>query len=209
MCWSDCDRSATNEWDRRSFASRAYRALAQDDKPRGAFETKKEARKPVILSAEGAKDLLLSKERQGHPVGPPEPVLRGILAAAGAPPQVHDVVLLRHLARRTIGPPVHGEPAIAGGIRQVRAPVAAHAFDREPLEWGPPVGRVPLLTRRDQRRHESAGLQEQPLELRGHLPTLLRRGEPEVQRRRGSDGGTIGHAHARAPADVRSEERRV
>src|SRR2546422_11494127 len=95
-----------------------------------------------------------------HPVGPPEPVLRRILAAAGSPPQVHDVVLLRHLAGRAIGPPVHGEPAIAGGVRQVRAPVAAHAFDREPLERGPPAGRVPLLTRRDQGRYESTGLQE-------------------------------------------------
>src|SRR5437588_5978586 len=123
MCWSDCDRRRT-----------------EPNAERGTRNSCSDFRVPTSAL------LFLRRERQGHPVGPAEPVLRGILAAAGAPPQVHDVVLLRHLARRAIGPPVHGEPAIAGGIRQVRAPVAAHAFDREPLEWGPPVGRVPLLT---------------------------------------------------------------
>ena len=51
----------------RSFASRAYRALAQDEQPPGAFEKMKRkasllsscgASELVILSAEGAKDPL-------------------------------------------------------------------------------------------------------------------------------------------------------
>src|SRR5205085_8245065 len=65
-------------------------------------------------------------ERQRHPVRPPEAVLRGVLAPAGAPMQVHHVVLLRHLAGRGIGTPAEGEPTVAGSIGEVGAPVAAH-----------------------------------------------------------------------------------
>src|SRR5205807_2752756 len=89
------------KFDIRSFASRAYRALAQDDKPRGALRRKRGtsswnfltarhsilhrsvvssfllfpgASEPVILSAEGAKDLLLvtgSSQPARPPVGRP------------------------------------------------------------------------------------------------------------------------------------------
>src|SRR6059036_4014057 len=59
-------------------------------------------------------DLRRSDERQRDAVGPPEPVLRRVLAAAGPPREVHDVVLLHHLARRAIGAPVQDKPPVAG-----------------------------------------------------------------------------------------------
>ncbi len=37
------------------------------------------------------------------------------------------------------------EPAIAGGPGDIGSAIAAHAFDREPLERRPPVGGIPLL----------------------------------------------------------------
>src|SRR3989449_9384057 len=84
------------------------------------------------------------------PICPAEPVLRRVLAAAGAPTQVGDVVLLRHLARRAIGLPVQGQPAVAGGSGQGGAAVAANPLDRQPLQGRPPVGGVRLLTRGDE-----------------------------------------------------------
>src|SRR6266540_1967363 len=79
------------------------------------------------------------------PRAPAQRVLRRVLSAAGRPIQAHHVVLLRHLARLSIRVPVQGEPAVAGGIRQVRAAVAPHRLDRQPLEGRPPVGGIPLL----------------------------------------------------------------
>src|SRR6266581_1046920 len=142
-----------------------------------------------------------------HPVRPSEPILRGVLAPARPPPQVDHVVLLRHLARRLIGAPVQGEPAVARPRGEVRPPVAAHPLDRQPLERRPPVGGVPLLSRRDQRRYESARLQEVPLQPRRHRPALLRRGEAEVQRSRRRNGGAIRHPRAALPAHVVEESR--
>src|SRR6185295_10826209 len=48
-------------------------------------------------------------------------LLRGVLAAAGAARQVHDVVLLRHLSRRLIGSPIEREPALTRQVGQVPA----------------------------------------------------------------------------------------
>src|SRR6266581_4886598 len=83
---------------------------------------------------------------------------------------------------RAIGAPVQSKPAVAGRIGQIGAAVAAHALDRQPFEGWPAVGSIPLLTRGDQRRDESAGLQELPLEARRDRPTLLGSREPEIQR---------------------------
>src|SRR5256884_7421886 len=141
-------------------------------------------------------------ERQPHPVRPSDPILRGILAPTRPPPQVDHVVLLRHLARRLVGAPVQGEPAVARARGQVGAPVTAYPFDRQPFERGPSVRGIPLLTGGDQCGHEPARLQELPREPRRHRPPLLRRGEPEVQRSRRRDGGAIRHPRARLPAHV-------
>src|SRR5439155_11160590 len=130
----------------------------------------------------------LGDERQRHPVGPPEPVLRRVLAAARPPAQVDDVVLLRHSARRLIGAAVEREPAVARAGGEVAPPVAAHAFDRQPLERWPPVRGIPLLPRGDQRRDESARLQELPPEARGDRASLLGSRESEIQRGRGRQG---------------------
>src|SRR5206468_5476764 len=64
------------------------------------------------------------------------------------------VVLLRHSARRLIGAAVEREPPVARAGGEVAPPVAAHGFDRQPLERWPPVRGIPLLPRSDQRRSE-------------------------------------------------------
>src|SRR5205809_481083 len=115
---------------------------------------------------------------------PKRSVPRRVLAAAGAPSQVGDVVLLRHLARRAIGLPVQGQPAVVRGSGQVGAAVAANPLDRQPLQGRPPVGGVPLLTRGDERRYEPARLQEVPLQPRSYRATLLGGGEPKIERGR-------------------------
>src|SRR4029077_2261123 len=95
-------------------------------------------------------------------------------AAPGPALQVHDVVLLGHLARRAIGTLVQREPPVAGGISQIRATVASHALDRQPFQGRPSVGGIPLLTRSDQRRDETARLQELALEPCRDRATLFR-----------------------------------
>src|SRR5437762_13613624 len=144
-------------------------------------------------------------QRQRHPVGPPEPVLRGVLAATRPPAQIDDVVLLRHSARRLIGAAVEREPAVARAGGEVAPPVAAHAFDRQPLERWPPVRGIPLLPRSDQRRNESARLQELPPEARGDRAALLGSREAEIQRGRGRQGGPVRHALSGTPAHVVEE----
>src|SRR5688572_24857160 len=89
--------------------------------------------------------LHLCAEGQRHAVGPAEAVLIGILAAAGLFGQIHDVVLLRHLACGLIRPAVEREPSVARRVREAGTTVTAHAFHRDPLERRPSVGRVPLL----------------------------------------------------------------
>src|SRR5207247_7297270 len=61
---------------------------------------------------------------------------------------------------------------------------------------------VPLLSRGDQRRDESAGLEELAAETRGHGTALVGRREPEVQGVSGRERGTVRHPRAAAPAHV-------
>ena len=56
---------------------------------------------------------LLCQEGERHSIGPPEPVLRRVLAATGAPPHVEHVVLLGHLPRGGVDAPIQRDPSTA------------------------------------------------------------------------------------------------
>src|SRR4051812_44770811 len=101
-----------------------------------------------LLTEPGCAPPFLGTQGERDAVGPPETVLRGVLAAAGGTTQVHDVVLLHHASRRAVCAPVERQPCGTRLVRQRRGPVSPHAFDRQPLERRPTVRRVPLLARR-------------------------------------------------------------
>src|SRR5204863_4598106 len=114
-----------------------------------------------------------------------------MLAAARFLVQMHHVVFLLHTARGVVGTLEENEPAAGGLVREIRATVAAHPFDREPLERRPAVRGVPLLAGREGGRDKTAGLEKLALEPLGDVPALILRRDSEIEGGRGRERGTI------------------
>ena len=118
---------------------------------------------------------------------------------------MHDVVFLLHTACRVVRTLQQREPAAGGVIREIRAAVAAHPFDREPLERRPAVRRVPLLAGRNGGGDETTGLEKLALQAGGDVPALIGRRDSEVERCRRRQRRTVADFFAGSPAHVPEE----
>src|SRR5262245_56679515 len=124
---------------------------------------------------------LLCGQRECDAIRPAKAVLRRILAPAGAPCEIDDVILLGHAACCLVCAAIERQPSCARRVGEIPTAVASHALDRHPLERRPSIRRVPLLAAVNQRRHETTRLEKEPLEGGRDEASLLRRRQAEEQ----------------------------
>ena len=87
------------------------------------------------------------EQLQSDAIGPPEAVLQGIFAATAATGiGAFDDVFFNELLIRCIDLFQVGKKAGADVLRKLTIAIVLCAFDRQPMQRRPSVGRVPLLS---------------------------------------------------------------
>ncbi|PAV73967.1 hypothetical protein WR25_04968 [Diploscapter pachys] len=180
---------------RRSFSARSPPRRRSDcpasSQSRGVRSVARSVRSGAAVAITDVMQLLrcgkpLGDEGAGDAVGPAEPVLQRVFAAA-AGQALHNVVLFQQLAAGVIfaghaGQPVGGDPAGEGGFA-----IAFEPRDRDPLQGRPAVGIVPLLPGVHPRGAQPALADQRGQRLGSGLGAIGRRDADE--QREGHGGG--------------------
>src|SRR5688572_14581178 len=84
------------------------------------------------------------KHRSGYAICPPKTVLVGVFTpTSGA--NLNHIVLFHHFTGRLVYRRIEGKPSVFNFISQRLMAVVGEALKRNPLQWRPTIGGIPLL----------------------------------------------------------------
>lgn len=121
-------------------------------------------------------------EGQSHAVGPTETILRGIFAAARGRGDIHNIVFFHHAPSTGEHFLIQRKPALCDGRGEIIVSVAAQADHRQPLQWRPAVGVIPLLAGSLQRGNKPAVFKKIALQNMGDAFCLTLCRDGKIQR---------------------------